>query len=184
MRELDLCLTEAVMMDAAKKYCQMSGEQSAVLKLFIIWFVSQHPDTFDAPPTFDAMVQKVRRSHLYQDRYRYFVDFLPFAASLFPRAIVASVGSTPKSPGSEAASGTAQMSIATFADYERDLFARVLQSTGGNKVHAANLLQISRKMLYTKIAKYGLSAIVPTDQEKNSPDQSSVTRSKSRTRPR
>jgi two-component system, NtrC family, response regulator AtoC len=48
--------------------------------------------------------------------------------------------------------------LLTFAEAECDLVARALQSVGGNKVHAARLLRISRKKLYAKITKYGLAA--------------------------
>jgi transcriptional regulator with PAS, ATPase and Fis domain len=44
----------------------------------------------------------------------------------------------------------------SFAEAERDLIARALKSTDGNKVAAAALLRISRKKLYAKIEKYGL----------------------------
>lgn len=44
----------------------------------------------------------------------------------------------------------------SFADAERDLIARALASTSGNKLQAAKLLGISRKKLYAKIAKYSL----------------------------
>ncbi len=47
--------------------------------------------------------------------------------------------------------------VGTFADAERDLISRALESTGGNKVAAAKLLRISRKKLYAKIAKYNLT---------------------------
>jgi len=46
--------------------------------------------------------------------------------------------------------------IGTFADTERELIARALSATEGNKVQAAALLRISRKKLYAKIEKYGL----------------------------
>lgn len=46
--------------------------------------------------------------------------------------------------------------VATFADVERDLIRRALDSTEGNKARAAKVLKISRKKLYAKIAKYGL----------------------------
>jgi two-component system, NtrC family, response regulator AtoC len=45
----------------------------------------------------------------------------------------------------------------SFADVERDLIRRALENTEGNKVQAAKLLRISRKKLYAKIEKYGLS---------------------------
>ncbi len=47
-------------------------------------------------------------------------------------------------------------SVATFADVERDLIKRALQTTEGNKARAAKVLKISRKKLYAKIAKYGI----------------------------
>jgi DNA-binding NtrC family response regulator len=47
-------------------------------------------------------------------------------------------------------------SIGTFAEAERELIARALKATDGNKVQAAALLRISRKKLYAKIEKYGL----------------------------
>ncbi len=55
-----------------------------------------------------------------------------------------------------AAAEAARPPVTTFAEAERTLIKRALESTGGNKVHAANLLRISRKKLYAKIQKYGL----------------------------
>ena len=46
--------------------------------------------------------------------------------------------------------------VGTFAEAERDIIARALEMAGGNKVHAARTLKISRKRLYAKIEKYGL----------------------------
>jgi transcriptional regulator with PAS, ATPase and Fis domain len=43
--------------------------------------------------------------------------------------------------------------VGSFAEAEKDLIVRALESTGGNKVAAAALLRISRKKLYAKIAK-------------------------------
>jgi DNA-binding NtrC family response regulator len=48
--------------------------------------------------------------------------------------------------------------VETFAEAERDLIRRALESTGGNKLRAARLLKISRKKLYAKIRKYGLAS--------------------------
>ncbi len=46
--------------------------------------------------------------------------------------------------------------IGTFAEAERDIISRALATTGGNKVAAAQMLRISRKKLYAKIAKYDI----------------------------
>jgi transcriptional regulator with PAS, ATPase and Fis domain len=46
--------------------------------------------------------------------------------------------------------------LGSFADAERDLVRRALESAAGNKVSAAKMLKISRKRLYAKIAKYHL----------------------------
>ncbi|HYA35145.1 MAG TPA: sigma-54 dependent transcriptional regulator [Candidatus Binataceae bacterium] len=46
--------------------------------------------------------------------------------------------------------------VSSFADVERNLIRRALETTEGNKARAAKLLRISRKKLYAKIAKYGL----------------------------
>ncbi len=55
--------------------------------------------------------------------------------------------------GQEAAS---TLPPGSFAEAERELIARALKSTDGNKVAAAALLRISRKKLYAKIEKYGI----------------------------
>ena len=46
--------------------------------------------------------------------------------------------------------------IGSFAEAEREIIARALRTTDGNKVQAAALLRISRKKLYAKIEKYGI----------------------------
>ena len=47
--------------------------------------------------------------------------------------------------------------LATFAEVESDLIRRALEKTAGNRVQAAQLLRISRKKLYAKIAKYSIN---------------------------
>ena len=48
-------------------------------------------------------------------------------------------------------------SAGSYAEFERDAIAKALKRTGGNKVQAARLLKISRKKLYDRIERYGLS---------------------------
>ena len=48
----------------------------------------------------------------------------------------------------------------TFEASERALVARALTATGGNKLQAARQLGISRKKLYSMLAKYALSALL------------------------
>jgi DNA-binding NtrC family response regulator len=64
-----------------------------------------------------------------------------------PLAIAGAHASEPQ-PGS--------LPIGSFAEAERDLIARALDSCDWNKMAAAKLLRISRKKLYAKIEKYGL----------------------------
>jgi two-component system response regulator AtoC len=45
----------------------------------------------------------------------------------------------------------------SFDEVERDLIIRALETTRGNKVRAAQLLKISRKRLYSRLAKYQLA---------------------------
>ena len=56
----------------------------------------------------------------------------------------------------QSAQQATSVALGTFADAERDIIARALEMAGGNKVHAARALKISRKRLYAKIEKYGL----------------------------
>jgi DNA-binding NtrC family response regulator len=44
--------------------------------------------------------------------------------------------------------------LVSIVEAERDLILRALAATGGNKTRAAQILGISRKQLYEKIAKY------------------------------
>lgn len=50
--------------------------------------------------------------------------------------------------------------VPTFNEVERELIGRTLKLAGGNKSKAARMLQISRKKVYDKIAKYGLDCPV------------------------
>jgi DNA-binding NtrC family response regulator len=45
----------------------------------------------------------------------------------------------------------------SYAEFERDAIVKALDRTGGNKVQAARILKISRKKLYARIERYGLS---------------------------
>jgi DNA-binding NtrC family response regulator len=51
--------------------------------------------------------------------------------------------------------------LPTLEGAERELIAQ-LRAVGGNKVHAARQLGISRTQLYAKLAKYGLEATTPS----------------------
>lgn len=45
-----------------------------------------------------------------------------------------------------------------FAELEKELLVRVLRKCGGNQSHAANFLHLSRRILATRLEKYGISA--------------------------
>ncbi len=49
--------------------------------------------------------------------------------------------------------------VGSYAQFEREAIARALIRSGGNKVHAARLLKISRKKLYDRIERYGLAVV-------------------------
>ncbi len=66
-----------------------------------------------------------------------------------PRAILSSTIAASEPPSIQ--------SPGSYAEFERDAIAKALERTGGNKVQAARLLKISRKKLYDRIERYGLS---------------------------
>jgi transcriptional regulator with PAS, ATPase and Fis domain len=79
------------------------------------------------------------------------------SALTFGRSPVIALGALPPAiEGNSVAMDAAGPSLGTFADAERDVIARALETTGGNKLAASKLLRISRKKLYAKIAKYRL----------------------------
>ena len=59
-------------------------------------------------------------------------------------------------PSAQTAQGPAPGRPATFAEVEREVICRALETTDRNKTAAAKLLGISRKKLYAKISKYNL----------------------------
>ena len=81
-------------------------------------------------------------------------------AFIFGRASTIGVADLPPAIGGitrpARAPRVAALPIGSFADAERDIILRALERAGGNKVHAAATLRISRKRLYAKIEKYGL----------------------------
>lgn len=51
----------------------------------------------------------------------------------------------------------ARVPLGSFADSERTMGQRALESDQGNKMHAAQLLGISLKKLFAKIAQHGIN---------------------------
>jgi transcriptional regulator with PAS, ATPase and Fis domain len=82
-------------------------------------------------------------------------------AFIFGRSPIIDMASLPaeisKNPAPSNNYRVASMPIGSFADAERDIIARALDMASGNKVHAAKTLRISRKRLYAKIERYGLT---------------------------
>jgi len=52
---------------------------------------------------------------------------------------------------------SSQLPVTSMAEAERELIQRALQMAEGNKTRTAQILGVSRKQLYAKIAKYGLA---------------------------
>jgi transcriptional regulator with PAS, ATPase and Fis domain len=59
-------------------------------------------------------------------------------------------------PEISARTATRATRTGSFAEAERDVIRRALETAKRNKVQTAKLLGISRKKLYTKIKEYGL----------------------------
>lgn len=73
-----------------------------------------------------------------------------------PLSVRSDVSLAPREVLAEQGLETKPAPVSSFAEAERELVRRALQSTGGNKRQAAKLLQISRKTLYAKIKLYNL----------------------------
>jgi len=72
-----------------------------------------------------------------------------------PQSVSAPVA-PPAGAANTAATGVDSRSV-SFADAERELIERALRACGDNKTRAAELLGVSRKKLYARLAKYGLA---------------------------
>jgi transcriptional regulator with PAS, ATPase and Fis domain len=79
------------------------------------------------------------------------------AAFIFGRTPMIEFADLPPVVGGKREQPATSFALGTFADAERHIIARALDMAGGNKVHAARTLKISRKRLYAKIEKYGLA---------------------------
>jgi two-component system response regulator AtoC len=75
-----------------------------------------------------------------------------------PVIVVREADSQPEEGASSLVRSQASSAPKTFAESERELIVRTLRITGNNKTYAAELLRISRKKLYARLAKYGLLA--------------------------
>ena len=62
-------------------------------------------------------------------------------------------------PAAPAAAAGGGGSVTPIREMERDMILRALEETGQDKRRAAQLLGISLKTLYNKLAKYGIQAV-------------------------
>ncbi|HTQ23654.1 MAG TPA: sigma-54 dependent transcriptional regulator [Candidatus Binataceae bacterium] len=79
-----------------------------------------------------------------------------------PSRIVNAWRTAPTAIPSPTAAAPAPMAAAeeragSYAEFERNAIASALERAGGNKVQAARILKISRKKLYDRIERYGIS---------------------------
>jgi two-component system response regulator HydG len=67
---------------------------------------------------------------------------------------------SPLSPPAAVEGNSTADGVQTYQEGERAMVARALASTGGNKLLASRRLGISRKKLYSMLAKYALSVLL------------------------
>jgi len=117
------------------------------------------PDTMSALQTYDwpgnvrELGNTIESAFTFGSSLTITLDDLPIrivnAWRASSRAILSPATATPEHPTGE--------SPGSYAEFERDAIVKALERTGGNKLQAARVLKISRKKLYARIERYGLS---------------------------
>ena len=77
---IDTRWTEALLVEASHKFCELTGENPPLLALVCVWFIVRHPEVLGRaqeagialPPSFNLSVFS-------KDRRRFFEEFLPVA---------------------------------------------------------------------------------------------------------
>jgi two-component system response regulator FlrC len=70
--------------------------------------------------------------------------------------LLAPFGPSPDKSPAQVAGSAVQGDTTTMRDMERQLIARTLEKTGGNRTHAARILGISLRTLRNKLNEFGL----------------------------
>lgn len=74
--------SEVLLMEASRKYLQLTQEQPPYLNMFLIWFVVNHQNMFKKIPELARVLAAAKLNAFPQDRRQFFVTFLPFATRL------------------------------------------------------------------------------------------------------
>jgi hypothetical protein len=77
---LDPEWTEAILLDASRKYIQLTGEQPPYLLVFMIWFVLRHPHVFGEVPEVVRVLEGIDSKAVPDDRKQFLTEFLSVAA--------------------------------------------------------------------------------------------------------
>jgi hypothetical protein len=86
-QELDPRWSQGLLFEAARKYCELTGEMPPILSLFLIWFSTQHPEIFADQAEIKIALQKIP-APVVKERRQFFTDFLAQATSPFGLSIL------------------------------------------------------------------------------------------------
>ena len=79
---LDTRWTEALLVEASQKFCELTGENPPLLALACVWFIVCHPEVLDR--AWEAGIElpsSFKLSVFPKDRRRFFEEFLPVATT-------------------------------------------------------------------------------------------------------
>ena len=108
------------------------------------------------PGNVRELANAVESAVIFSRGSRIHVKDLPSSVRSCACGPLVSDAATPATGGADVMRPPQTGSTKTFDESERELIERALAVAGHNKTYAAELLQISRKKLYARMAKYGM----------------------------
>jgi len=133
-------------------------ERLADLPLLVERFLRDHTPSGEAPPIITPSAWAALQTYAYPGNVRELKHAVQHAIILAhgqpiqPHHLPVEFRGRLETP----APGSIEPLALVMAQFEKEYIERVLQSTGGERARAAELLGISRKNLWEKMVKYGL----------------------------